>query len=61
MALDVFVKDNDCGDHIEKLYYACGYQAICIYCSEYLQDAVEEGDTYPQCVDCKDPEIKRRK
>ena len=35
----VFVKDHDCTDGIEKLYYSCGFEAICVYCaSEDLED-----------------------
>ena len=29
--LDLFVKDHDCGDSIEKLYYFCGHEAIYIH------------------------------
>ncbi|CAB3989013.1 Hypothetical predicted protein [Paramuricea clavata] len=32
----VCVKDHDCNDHIEKLYYSCGYEACCIHCGEYV-------------------------
>ena len=24
--MNVMVKDHDCGDHMEKLYYACRYE-----------------------------------
>ena len=58
--LDVFVKDVDCGDLIENLYYACQYQPICIYCGEYLENADKGGLTYPQCVDCDGPEVAKR-
>lgn len=58
--IDVYVKDMDCSDQIEKLYYSCGYQPICIYCAEYLHDADESLDTYPQCEDCSEPAIKKR-
>lgn len=43
--LQVFVKDHDCHDHIEKLYYACGYKPCCIQCGEYL-DVEDDEDTY---------------
>lgn len=58
--IEVFVKDHDCGDHIEKLYYSCGYQEICIHCGEYLENADNDAETYPQCMDCTNDEIKRR-
>ena len=57
---DISVKDHDFGDHIEKLYYPCRYQPICIYCGEYLDDADEDASTYPQCLDCEEPEISKR-
>lgn len=57
--LHVFVKDHDCHDHIEKLYYACGYEPCCIQCGEYL-DVEDDEDTYPQCESCEEPHIKKR-
>ena len=57
--LKVYIKDHDCGDHIEKIYYSCGYEPLCIYCGEYLRD-VEEADYYPQCEDCKEPQVAKR-
>ena len=58
--LSVFVKDHDCGDPIEKLYYSCGYEAICIHCGDYLADVDENSDFYPQCLECTQPEIRKR-
>ena len=58
--LDISVNDYDCGDHIEKLYYSCRYQPICIYCGEYLHGADEDPSTYPQCRDCEEHEISKR-
>ena len=58
--LDISIKDHDCGDHIEKLYYSYRYQRICMYCGEYLDDADEDASTYPQCLDCEEPEISKR-
>ncbi|XP_066914216.1 uncharacterized protein [Clytia hemisphaerica] len=58
--VEVFVRDHDCLDLVEKLYYSCGYEPICIYCGWYLSDADENADTYPQCVDCDGPEIPKR-
>lgn len=60
--VDVLVKDHDCGDLIERLYYACGYHPICIYCGEYVEENnEEENDCFPQCVDCDGPAIFKRK
>lgn len=58
--LDVYVKDHDCCDHVEKLYYSCGFHAICIYCGEYLNNVDEEESTYPQCKDCDKVKIQKR-
>lgn len=54
------MKDHDCGDCVEKTYYSCGYEPICIQCGWYLADADEDALTYPQCVDCNVPEIVKR-
>ena len=59
--MEIFVKDHDCADPVEKLYYSCGYHPICIYCGWYLSDADEDADSYPQCVDCDHPPILKRK
>ena len=34
--LEIFVKDHDCEDPVEKLYYSCDYDPIRIYCGWYL-------------------------
>ena len=59
---DAYLKDHDCRDPIEKLYYSCGYQAICIHCgcSEYLRGVEEHGHHYPQCRDCTEPLVPCR-
>ena len=36
----VYVKDHDCNDHIEKLNYSCGYETCCIHCGEYVHSRV---------------------
>lgn len=55
----VCVQDHCCYDIVEKLYYSCGYEPICIYCSsENVQDTE---DVYPQCQDCEKPNISRQK
>ena len=56
----VFVKDHDCVDHIENLYYSCDYEACCIHCGKDLPGLEEDDDVYPQCDDCTEGPIKRR-
>ena len=58
--LSIYVKDHDCHDHIEKLYYACEYEPCCIQCGEYLNSVEEDEDIYPQCDSCEEPPIKKR-
>ena len=58
--LQVYIKDHDCGDHIEKLYYAAEYQPICIHCGDYLHGVDNESTTFPQCEDCLQPVISKR-
>ena len=61
--IDVYIKDHDCYDHVEKLYYSCGFELICINCGEYLPNEIEDEDcdTYPQCNECGDKDkIKKR-
>ena len=58
--IKVSIRDHDCHDPVEKLYYSCGYEPVCIYCGEYLQGADEEGTHYPQCEDCNEARISRR-
>ena len=62
-AYSITIRDHHCGDTIERLYYAAGYESICIYCGttcdivEGLPDSV-----YPICVHCKEtqqPIVKR--
>ena len=38
LAGKVYIRDHDCNDHVEKLYYPDGlkYQPCCIHCGEYL-------------------------
>jgi hypothetical protein len=51
----VCVKRHNCYDPIEKLYYSCGFEPICIYCA--ASDGLEfnsgnASDYYPQCDNC---------
>ena len=48
----VEIRDHDCYDPIERLYYSAKNEPICIYCGEcqpYTSD-----NQYPQCDDCSD-------
>ena len=47
----VFIKHHNCYEQIEKLYYACGYEDICIHYSRDT-DLVKSDGYYPQCTDC---------
>ena len=50
----LFIKDHDCVDRIEKLYYAARpADPICIYCCKEM-DVADFGDYYPQCEMCED-------
>ena len=58
--LDVFIKDHDCSDPMEKLYYSCGMVDICFFCAEYLHGVEKDSEYYPQCIDCKEQPVKKR-
>ena len=59
---EVYVRDIHCSDPIEKLYYAAGYEPICIYCAAELQPAQVDTSSkfYPQCSDCKQSKVAKR-
>ncbi|CAB3988078.1 Hypothetical predicted protein [Paramuricea clavata] len=49
----VFIRDHTCYDKIEKLYYSCDYEDICIYCSKDSNLVeIEDNVFYPQCQEC---------
>ena len=49
---NVFVKDHSCADSIEKLYYSCGFEPICVHCaSEDVEDSIGL-EFLPQCQNC---------
>ena len=55
----VDVRDHDCFEPIEVLYYSANNDPICIYCAKE-QPYVEE-NKYPQCHLCADkPAIRKR-
>ena len=45
----------------EKLYYACDYEPCCIYCGEYVHDVDEDDEIYPQCQNCTQDPVGKRK
>ncbi len=48
---DIEIRDHDCFDPIEKLYYSAKNQPICVYCGEdqpYTSD-----NSYPMCATCQ--------
>ena len=50
--MNVFVKDHCCTDSIEKLYYSCGFEPICVHCaSEEVTDCTAS-QFLPQCQEC---------
>jgi hypothetical protein len=58
---NVFVKDHNCTECIEKLYYSCGFEPIYVYCaSEEVEDSDER---LPQCQECShmDPVCRPKK
>ena len=57
----VHVKEHNCYDTIEKLYYSAGFVPICIYAEEDVEDP-DDSQNYPMCSACmdKDP-IRKRK
>ena len=55
----VYVKDHDCNDHIEKLYYSYGYETCCIHCGEYVHGNEDDDCFYPQCDECQENPISK--
>ena len=54
----VCIKVHNCYDPIEKLYYSCGFEPICIYCGKV--EVQVHAENYPQCLDCTSrPATKR--
>ena len=54
-----YIREHNCFDPVEKLYYSAGFEPICIYCAA---EGVEERDGfYPKCSACSDkPLVKKR-
>ena len=57
---NVDVRDHDCFDPIEILYYSAKNDPICIYCGEEQPFTID--GQYPQCTNCEDkPPVFKRK
>ena len=56
----VCIRDIQCGEPVEKLYYSMKYDPICIHCCSEEKLQFREG-FYPQCGQCtnKNPIAKR--
>ena len=56
---DVDVRDHDCHDVVEKLYYSAKFDPICVYCGK--DEPYTDKNNYPQCHSCKDkPAVKKK-
>ena len=55
---EVYVRNVNCADRIEKLYYSAGYDPICIYCATHV--IAKKSEYYPQCSDCKQLMVKKK-
>jgi hypothetical protein len=56
---EVFIRDLNCSDPIELLYYSAKYDPICIYCAK--DEPYSSNKYYPQCSDCKEkPPIAKK-
>ena len=53
----ICVNDHCYDIMVEKLYYSCGYEPICIYCSS--EDVEDNTEFFPQCRECEQPKIKK--
>ena len=57
----VHVRNLQCHDPVESLYYSADYEDICVYCSQELPSA-SRSEYFPQCEDCAEkPKINRKK
>ncbi|XP_065883057.1 uncharacterized protein [Dysidea avara] len=55
----VFVRNLNCHEPIEALYYSAKYEPICVYCAK--PQGFTDDKQYPQCSDCKDkPVVTKR-
>uniref|UniRef100_A0A1X7TME8 Uncharacterized protein n=1 Tax=Amphimedon queenslandica TaxID=400682 RepID=A0A1X7TME8_AMPQE len=49
---EVEIRDHECNDPIEVLYYSAKYSPICIYCAK--DEGYEKDNEYPKCENCQD-------
>ena len=49
---EVEIRDHECNDPIEILYYSAKYSPICIYCA--TEQGYEKDDEYPKYQSCID-------
>ena len=57
---EVCVRDLQCFDPVEKLYYSMKYDPICVYCCED-KTLTSPANCYPQCEKCNSrPPIRKR-
>ena len=58
--VNVHVKDHDCADPIQHIYYLCVFEPICIHFGIELKYCEDDGTDYPQCADCHQAPIPKR-
>ena len=57
----IHILEHNCYDPAEPLYYAAGFNPICVYCAgEEVQDS-GTSKNYPMCDSCQDKEPIKRK
>ena len=58
--IEVDVRDDDCHDVVEKLYYSAKFDPICVYRGKD-EPYTDKNNYRPQCHSCKDkPAIKKK-
>ena len=57
----VCIRDHNCGDPVERLYYSAEYDAVCYYCASKNVTSEVPPDVYPLCRNCISKEhVKKR-
>ena len=58
----VSVRELQCGDPVEALYYSADYTDICVHCSSDIEVNETLPEFFPQCTECAGkPTISRKK
>ena len=57
----VFVKDLQCNNPVEALYYSADNVDICVHCCADIETNMTPKEYYPQCEDCVDKDKILRK